>query len=626
MTFPTPAGHDVIDNCAVLLFCDTQVFSCRLRKDIDKSTNKTAPRWVQQNIELDGQIAYRLLNVVTCNGVLYGQAQIQCDNWTYFRVLITIEFEEDNSKFLTFKSLGLKDPPGRCIHSYKRHNYWVESCGLVYQFTIWVWPLDVKKHIIKVEVWQLDLCNMIWVPVEYLGNRTFFLGRHCSTWCWAGTGHDPSSKGGNFESNCVYLLIRGLDTILYSYRLQDHSFTLLLPCPDLQTPFCSPSWVMPPHQRILVPSELCKQLVEKAENYLNGRANVVEHRELELQEPNKTQDNLLCELPSDMIPLISKYLHLFDYLNLRASCKTFHSTVPLDQWRENKPLPLFMFSKNDNALCELRDPCRNDSYYVVISHTPAVPTGIEFSKDGWLVLCTEGESLMFFNPFMRVKGEFPPYEYTHDFASLGFPTCPTSSDCVTVGIHNVYAEMFSLRFEDETWQQHLLDHGDGDFQPSPYSPGYHKESFYFLDRFGYLGVFKLVLSEASWKIYDRPQTYDDLLHSCHLVECDGELLSVFIGEVGSWVQVFRFNHLKNNWVELKRLDNHILFIGHRSSFSAIARESQMGNRIYIPWRKGNDIVFYSLESGKYHVVGCEDPMENFYGLKGQSLSCWVSLN
>lgn len=236
------------------------------------------------------------------------------------------------------------------------------------------------------------------------------------------------SEGG-FEGNCVYFACEGYEYI-YKYRLEDDSFTFLLACSNLKTPSNGPTWVMPLHQRLLAEKEFGSNLMEEAENLIQSNM-VIKHREVEqLSEKNETQENLLSKLPPDLITLISTHLHLFDYLNFRASCKAFWSFVPQAQWRTNNSLPLFMFSKNGNELCELRDPCRNDSYSVMVPHSPKVPTEIEFSKNGWLVVCTSGESLQFFNPFTREKGEFP-CEFRHQFVSLGFSTSPK---CFTVGI------------------------------------------------------------------------------------------------------------------------------------------------------------------------------------------------
>lgn len=52
-----------------------------------------------------------------------------------------------------------------------------------------------------------------------------------------------------------------------------------------------------------------------------------------------------------------------------------------------------MFSKNGNELCELRDLCRNDFYFVMVFYLFKVFIEIEFFKNGWLVVCISGELL-----------------------------------------------------------------------------------------------------------------------------------------------------------------------------------------------------------------------------------------
>jgi len=336
---------------------------------------------------------------------------------------------------------------------------------------------------------------------------------------------------------------------------------------------------------------------------------------------------LLCEFPVDIIARVARQLHLFDYLKFRATCKLFNYAVSPAMWRRNNSYPLLMFFESEDPLCTLMDPCRSDSCHMIIPETFGGIVFVNFSKNGWLLLCTdEGDCLEFLNPFTGVQGRYPSFEFLAGFLSVGFSTCPTSSDCTTVGIINAYDTILVcyFTFGDEKW--HICpfeqDHED-EFLPGTSSPVYFEGAFYFLDSRGYLGVFELINGEGEWDVYGKPQIPSGHLHSSHLIECDGRLLSVFIGEMGEWVRVFKLEQPKMKWAPVKSLGNHTLFIGPSSCFATLAMEQEMRNRIYLARRRGNGILFYSLETGKYSTLKGEDWMEDLSGTKEHPRCCWI---
>ncbi|XP_074265027.1 F-box/kelch-repeat protein At1g57790-like [Silene latifolia] len=330
----------------------------------------------------------------------------------------------------------------------------------------------------------------------------------------------------------------------------------------------------------------------------------------------------ISQLPADILQSIANCVHLFDYMNLRATCKTLRSTIPTAKWRFGCSFPLFMSIKNNKGICELRDPCQDITHTV---NTPHSPSNIEFCKDGWLLLRTEGGTLQYFNPFTGDKGTYPSFDGAVLQASYAFSTCPDSSDCITVGITG-YIETYISCFQasSKTWDSVCF--ADTVFTANyNSSPKYHNGAFYFIGLKGNLGVFEIVEGECSWKVYDCPLTEEASLslNSCYLVELDGELVSVFIQQVGKKVQVFKFEISKECWVELTDLGDHVLFLSPASSFSESVKDSTMRNRIYLPRRIGNGIVYYSLKTRKYHTLGKDDPMDDLYGTWTQSFCCWI---
>ncbi|XP_056697848.1 F-box/kelch-repeat protein At1g57790 isoform X2 [Spinacia oleracea] len=548
-----------------------------------------------------------------------------------------MEVADDYSHSLTVKSLQMKWP-GSGIGCFQSVEYWVESCDQIYYVCVYIRHTE-DHRISVVKVLELDLFGRNWVEVKSLDGRAFFLGKDCSTWCWGSntTTSDnvksSSTRGGGsgcIRGDCVYFLFPERDCVYYCYSLDDCTLSVFESCPNMQTPYSSPIWLnmMQQHHRSLgvldVKGKEWSQIKENVDDEGVDNVKINWSKEIQGESPR------FVELPHHLIDLISKYMHLFDFWNFRASCKTFQSAVvPLTPLcRNNNMLPLFVFLKNDGRFCEILDPSRDDSC-TRIFQLSSEPFAIDFFKDGWLVISVgSSRSLKYFNPFTKVRGDFPTDGCLSCFSSIGFSTYPTSPDCMTVAIVEKYiaVEINYVKYGDESWDSFELRYEDIDldFHPGTSSPIDFEGTLYILDRVGYLGAFVLVKGEESWRVYDRPQTqlFDDL-DSAHLVMSGGQLHAVFIGYMGKWIEVFKFNLLTENWCKVRSLGNHSFFISHTSSFSVETTEAWMRNRIYLSRVKGNGIVFYSLDTGKYHVFGSEESMENLYGTKEPTQCCWL---
>lgn len=76
------------------------------------------------------------------------------------------------------------------------------------------------------------------------------------------------------------------------------------------------------------------------------------------------------------------------------------------------------------------------------------------------------------------------------------------------------------------------------------SPVFYKEAFYFLGRERNLGILKLNDEETSFKVLTKPKPPCNGNLQMFLVECNGELLSVFVAPFGKWIRVFNLNESK----------------------------------------------------------------------------------
>ncbi|VFQ84303.1 unnamed protein product [Cuscuta campestris] len=164
--------------------------------------------------------------------------------------------------------------------------------------------------------------------------------------------------------------------------------------------------------------------------------------------------------------------------------------------------------------------------------------------------------------------------------------------------------------------------------PAPTSPALFKDAFYYLDQEGRLGKLKIadwsVGDNLSWEVLDKPQCPDGLIDSSYhnyLVECGGELISVFVGRLGKWVSVYRLNGDEEAWETVADLGGYDLYLSPSSSLSVLTKTR--GNRIYGPWLRGSEIAFFSLDTGKWHFSGSGDSSCDLYGTRMHLNSSWV---
>ncbi|VFQ71854.1 unnamed protein product [Cuscuta campestris] len=158
------------------------------------------------------------------------------------------------------------------------------------------------------------------------------------------------------------------------------------------------------------------------------------------------------------------------------------------------------------------------------------------------------------------------------------------------------------------------------------SPVFFNDAFYYLDKMGRLGCLEidLQLVNIRWEVLEKPQRPADLKFFSHnfLVECGGELISVFLGRAGKWVYVYKLNNCHQVWEKVSNLGGYDLYLNPTSS-SAMPSSSG-GNRIYFPLLRGTNIVYFSMETGKWHFSGSQqDSSSHLYGTRWYPNSCWI---
>ncbi|KAL5718594.1 hypothetical protein ACHQM5_011479 [Ranunculus cassubicifolius] len=232
--------------------------------------------------------------------------------------------------------------------------------------------------------------------------------------------------------------------------------------------------------------------------------------------------------------------------------------------------------------------------------------------------------VFFFNPFTTEIIKLPEHPKCLGYINISFSSPPTSSDYVVFGVEAAalnYVIFSVYRKVQDRWSRHFLRDRPCSFIASQCNPVFHNGVFYCLSKDGKLGIFNpnATNEDDMWRVYmnlsvqdvrvtDPMLILEDSTRS-FIMECDGEIYSVFVGFLGSPVRVYKFDQSKKKmkWLKVETLGHRLMFLSHTTSLLLPAVLKGTENRIYFPRFKGSFCVFYSLSSGKYHSFRDQEP-------------------
>ncbi|XP_022717676.1 uncharacterized protein LOC111276132 [Durio zibethinus] len=346
-----------------------------------------------------------------------------------------------------------------------------ESCGELCVIESTCGAVNFSQAL-NIEIFRLDSITMEWSHVKSSKDRAFFFSTNASYAISC-----PANESG-IEGGFIYFT-SGTDRILYSFNIEDKSISTSLPCNNLQEPWSSSFWFMPDLSYVLIESSLFTNIYSSMYSTANPKTEVnqiiikevkqgeEEEEEIEIEErkgkqilefsPDKSEAQVrnLCDLPLDIIASIAENLHLVDYVNFRLVCKTFRLVAPQIQWRQTFNLeshslpPWLMFSGHQGdsrALHTFIDPKLGDRYLMNIPKS-IIDFDIRYSKEGWLLMSSkvQGDSMFFYNPFIKKLISVPPQADFEIYHSFGFSSLPTSPGCIIVGISLWSISYFNFR-------------------------------------------------------------------------------------------------------------------------------------------------------------------------------------
>ena len=113
-----------------------------------------------------------------------------------------------------------------------------------------------------------------------------------------------------------------------------------------------------------------------------------------------------------------------------------------------------------------------------------------------------------------------------------------------------------------------------------------------------MSIFDLKDPEGTWRICGKPfSRKSEYGRQVFMVESDGELLSDAVSEEGQ-IHIYKLYSSRVDWINMKNLDNKILYLSYTGSHIETTNFKGMGNKIYFPKFEGDRMVFYLFDTKK----------------------------
>ncbi|XP_058724904.1 uncharacterized protein LOC131596308 isoform X2 [Vicia villosa] len=554
---------------------------------------------------LEGRKTF-FMNPVYCNGCVY--ARMCC-------IIVVIQKLQPNRFTINCTPDIIKEPPPTYLEQLIIIRL-IACNNVLYLIKIF----KMLGRVSAVYVHKFDCSQQVWEKVESLKDKNFFVSSLNSAFACQAT---------NPEGGRIYIALSNYNFV-FIYNIEDNCIMISQPFSNLSKKRSNSRWVMPDTRM----ADNFKQEIGKF-HQIREKKSICDADKLKDAEDKANNVSVLSQ---DMVQVIAKHINdVLDYLHFRASNKFFLLAAPHIQWRSSSSMsrfddhsmcPLFVFS-NEKVFTFVNPKHGLDyKYNINFPQYWSLNSKICCSKEGWLLLVAvdnNRESQGFFNPFTKQVLPLPIGEKPiMNNRCVGMSHSPTSYECVvveydklsssdpmeTVCVHRLGDNFFGL-FSFEERKLSLCN----------VSPVFHNGSFYFLTITGKLAVLQVTGEIYTWKQLEEPESPFGHNFNNFLVECDGNLLAVLKNDFAYEVEVFKLNESTMTWVEVESLENHMIFIG-KTSFSAVASIPGMENKIYFPRFYEQSIVFYSLETNKYHTFQ-HDQVVDFHHWREHLNGTWI---
>ncbi|KAF7831160.1 F-box/kelch-repeat protein [Senna tora] len=609
-------------DCKVLLFDNGSITLIRPQAPHNKE-------WTQ--IEYAKSSKGCLEKCVSCKGKLYGYTSYK----GHHHQLVTFNVDKGNNNNLDIEFLCCM-PEMRTLSTVgtlwvECFKWLIECCGeLLFVYVV----LDGSKTISEVNAFKLDFEKMIWRRAENLMGQAVFLD------AVGASSFDPAFEKG-LEGDSIYFTDLDYKGLLYSFNVTNGCLSVTLPRPNLPSPWSSPMIFVPPHVWLSRDSTLPTGREEQGEIF-------GEKEDKSTAEIVQVQETSFLDIPLDSLVIIADCLNLFGYLNFRATCRDFRLIPKLQHtqalqrfktcYSSSPPPPMWLLlSVNDRTAFKFVDPIHGTSFLM------SVPESLKgnvvcYSKNGWLLMSDGKSSMSFLNPFTEEIIKLPTLRIKHSASSyaMSFSSLPTSPDCIVVGFVGISTTaakseleiIATIMEEDYEWSVYSVHQNSKSWSNNRSSPLFYKRAFTLLNLEGRLSFCRYepedddFEEDLSWDMPEILKVPCSSFHQNFLLECDGKLMSIFVGEMGKWLQVYSLHYAPIRWEKVESIGNYVIYVSRSSSVAIEARIMGTNNRIYFPRFRDNNILYYSLETKKFHLDG-QGTVKNFYNTKEPLLATWI---
>ncbi|KAF7831161.1 F-box protein [Senna tora] len=415
----------------------------------------------------------------------------------------------------------------------------------------------------EVHVFKLDFDGMSWKRAESLMGHTVFFNAE-----EAASSFNPAF-GKGIEADSIYFTLPKEKGLLYSFNVTDGCLSVTLPCPTVPSHWSSPMILMPHDVR----SEQGKRFDEKEDR---SSARIV-----------RVGETSFLDLPLECQEMIADCLNLFDRRSFRATCRDFR-LIPKLQHRQalqrfkscaSSSTMWLLLSVNDMTAFKFVDPVHGTSFLMSVPES-LKGSVVRYSSNGWLLMSDGKSSMSFLNPFTEEIIKLPLTEQCASSYAMAFTSLPTFPNCTVVdcGASPPTATGSKLSILLTTTPDNWVDgsiENNAIFRINNSSPVFYKESFYLLGLDGKLSVLKCVDLEDDlgfywtivWDILERLETPYKSFYQNFLLECDGKLMSIFVGEMGKWLQIYSLNFTEMRWEKVESIGNYVIYVSRSSSIA-----------------------------------------------------------
>ncbi|KAL8061930.1 hypothetical protein ABFX02_02G114700 [Erythranthe guttata] len=343
---------------------------------------------------------------------------------------------------------------------------------------------------------------------------------------------------------------------------------------------------------------------------------------LQVMDWNDTPKELLDLMLSNVV---GKDRHSFSQV-----CRSWKAVIAASPYHQSPCL--MMFNRRDNHLWKCFQ--HNNFFYMAFPKL-LKNASVCFSNHGWLLMkSSDDHTLFFYDPCNNQMIELPSIPSDCKYTTICFFHPPTSPECLIIGIRTVSwkssrdeLELGVLKHGENKWRNGLFRDRNHQFRVSLGPPILHGGKIYFLDFKGNVALFDVSSYIWLFTIFPRclkKRRFRRNIKEHFLIKPNNEetIFAVFVVGDERKVRVFRLVD-GYQWERVEDLGDMVFYVSNTSSFGYTVDDKSMANKIFFSKLYGDKIVFYSMDTRKYHTFECNYSSNNSHEFTRLDFATWI---